>query len=155
MSSPTQHSILPIAASIPPHGNDIRHTNPTQNDVERDAAATGRPGLSNWSLLTKRQTTNQKCWNILDDHDSIANVDIDEKAEAHDIEKRLENDVLKRLSFVDRFLALWIFLAMAIGITLGKTVPGISQKLEKGTFVGTPVPIGVLSSYLSWTWMVG
>lgn len=85
--------------------------------------------------------------NYLDDHDSIANADTDEKAQAHEIEKQLENDVLKRLSFVDRFLAVWIFLAMVIGITLGKTVPGIERKLERGTFVGTPIPIGMIYSY--------
>lgn len=50
---------------------------------------------------------------------------------------------LKGLSFLDRFLVLWIFLAMAIGITLGATVPDASSTLEKGKFVGVSLPIGM------------
>ncbi|OJJ49994.1 hypothetical protein ASPZODRAFT_109973 [Penicilliopsis zonata CBS 506.65] len=47
------------------------------------------------------------------------------------------------LGILDRFLALWIFLAMAVGIILGNFVPGTGPALQRGTFVGVSVPIAV------------
>ncbi|RGP72486.1 arsenical-resistance [Fusarium sporotrichioides] len=49
----------------------------------------------------------------------------------------------KGLSLLDRYLALWIFLAMAIGIILGNFVPETGPTLQKGKFVGVSVPIAV------------
>ncbi len=48
----------------------------------------------------------------------------------------------KSLGLLDRFLALWIFLAMAVGIILGNFVPNTGPALQKGKFVGVSVPIG-------------
>jgi ACR3 family arsenite transporter len=48
----------------------------------------------------------------------------------------------KSLGLLDRFLAVWIFLAMAIGIILGNFVPNTGPALQKGKFVGVSVPIG-------------
>lgn len=48
----------------------------------------------------------------------------------------------KSLGWLDRFLAVWIFLAMAIGIILGNFVPETGPALEKGKLVGVSVPIG-------------
>ena len=52
----------------------------------------------------------------------------------------------KSLGLLDRFLAVWIFLAMAIGIILGNFVPNTGPALQKGKFVGVSVPIGKPSS---------
>lgn len=53
-----------------------------------------------------------------------------------------EKSVFKALGWLDRFLAVWIFLAMLVGILLGNFVPETGPALEKGKFVGVSVPIG-------------
>lgn len=50
---------------------------------------------------------------------------------------------LKGLSLLDRFLVIWIILAMAIGILLANLVPATGPALRKGEFVGVSIPIGV------------
>ena len=47
----------------------------------------------------------------------------------------------KSLSFLDRFLAIWIFLSMALGIILGYFVPELPSALQKGEFAGVSIPI--------------
>ncbi|CZR50670.1 related to arsenite transporter ARR3 [Phialocephala subalpina] len=54
-----------------------------------------------------------------------------------------KTSAFKSLGWLDRFLALWIFLAMAIGIILGNFVPNTGRALQKGKFVGVSVPIAV------------
>jgi arsenite transporter len=53
-----------------------------------------------------------------------------------------KTSAFKSLGLLDRFLAVWIFLAMAIGIILGNFVPNTGPALQKGKFVGVSVPIG-------------
>lgn len=49
----------------------------------------------------------------------------------------------KRLSFLDQYLTLWIFLSMVLGILLGNGVPGIVHAINSWSFGTTSVPIAV------------
>src|SRR5512136_1484296 len=53
----------------------------------------------------------------------------------------------KRLAFFDRYLTVWVFLCMVVGVVLGRALPGVTaalSKLEFGQGSQVNVPIGVL-----------
>ena len=49
----------------------------------------------------------------------------------------------KRLSFLDRYLTLWIFLAMGLGVLLGFIAPGIVPTLDRLSIGTTSIPIAI------------
>jgi arsenite transporter len=49
----------------------------------------------------------------------------------------------KRLSFVDRYLTFWIFIAMAAGIGIGNFVPAVTDAISKMQVGVTSIPIAV------------
>ena len=57
-----------------------------------------------------------------------------------------ETPVLAQLSTLDRFLPVWIVAAMALGLLLGRSVPGLGTALEavKVGDVSLPIAIGLL-----------
>ena len=66
-----------------------------------------------------------------------------------DMEKQAEalpadfKSTFKALGILDQFLAVWILLAMIIGVLLGNFVPSTGPALQKGKFVGVSIPIGM------------
>ncbi len=60
----------------------------------------------------------------------------------------MSEGIAKRLSFLDRFLTLWIFLAMAVGVLMGYFAPGVGDWIgslrPEGTQTSIPIAIGLI-----------
>ncbi|MFE1500536.1 arsenical-resistance protein, partial [Streptomyces albidoflavus] len=54
-----------------------------------------------------------------------------------------EPSVVAKLSTLDRFLAVWILLAMGLGLGLGRLIPGLNDTLAKVEIGGISLPIAV------------
>ena len=55
----------------------------------------------------------------------------------------MAQSLTKKLSFLDRYLTLWIFLAMAVGVSLGALVPKFAERVNSLSVGTTNIPIAI------------
>ncbi|WP_430597958.1 ACR3 family arsenite efflux transporter [Enterococcus sp. AZ177] len=53
------------------------------------------------------------------------------------------NRVTKKMSIVDKYLTVWIFLAMAIGVGVGYVFPGVPKVMESMSYGTTSIPLAI------------
>ncbi|GAM88676.1 hypothetical protein ANO11243_067100 [Dothideomycetidae sp. 11243] len=58
-------------------------------------------------------------------------------------QRQTKKSVYAGLGWLDRLLALWILLAIVVGVLLGNFVSGVEDALQRGKFVNVSVPIAV------------
>ena len=60
----------------------------------------------------------------------------------------MQEGIVGKLSFLDRYLTLWIFLAMGAGVFLGYTAPGVGDWIgslrPEGTQTSIPIAVGLI-----------
>ena len=62
-----------------------------------------------------------------------------------DIYKELPDQICgtPRLGFIDKYLTVWIFLAMAVGVSVGYFFPGVESTINKFSIGTTNIPIAI------------
>lgn len=105
----------------------------TRNEAKNELAV--EAGLAAQEKTSRVDHDVEKDGGIIDNgHEDAANNNLKTKQSA-----------FKSLGLLDRFLAVWILLAMVVGVLLRNFVPKTATALEKGEFAGVSVPIGELS----------
>ncbi|MCJ1293724.1 hypothetical protein MMC34_005279 [Xylographa carneopallida] len=92
---------------------------------------------------TPQDETNSNIAHVIGSSEQPPNIEKDIELGDPTPQVSSKQSIFKGLGWLDRFLALWILLAMAIGIILGNFVPNTGPTLQKGQFVGVSIPITV------------
>nr|BDT29869.1 ACR3 family arsenite efflux transporter [Bacteriovorax sp. HI3] len=50
---------------------------------------------------------------------------------------------MKKLSFLDNYLTLWIFIAMGLGLLIARFIPGFSHQIQAMNYGATSIPIAI------------
>jgi ACR3 family arsenite transporter len=77
----------------------------------------------------------------------IMTLDVTRMTESPQEEAMERTGIARRLSFLDRYLTLWIFAALGLGIGVGYVWPGAVRSLNSSTQLGTtsvPIAIGLI-----------
>lgn len=75
-------------------------------------------------------------------HDARNSDPESQQDEAIESPQAQKQSAFKSLGWLDRYLAVWILLAIIVGILLGNFAPRTQEVLNRGQFVGVSVPIG-------------
>ncbi len=61
---------------------------------------------------------------------------------------------VKRLSFFEKYLTLWVMLCISAGIGMGEAMPGIAFKLDSLSIYRVSIPIAVCLFFMMYPIMV-
>jgi hypothetical protein len=100
------------------------------------------------ATANERYSTPKSALNIHPSSQAITDLEGQTVDETEKPTSTAKQSAFNSLGWLDRFLAIWIFLAMAIGIILGNFVENTGPALQKGKFVGVSIPIGKSSQIL-------
>ena len=104
--------------------------------------------MSSNADLEKNNASSSNDVDIIVSSSQLVNPELSEKIELQTLNKEDSSSsvsVIGQLSFIDRFLSLWILLVMIIGVVAGYYSPSLSEGLNEAKVlkVGLPIAIGL------------
>ncbi|KAI8978390.1 arsenite transporter [Pilobolus umbonatus] len=103
---------------------------------------------SSFSLSSLRLKYNTDSMDTREEATAIDMYPPDNKSAAHESNSTVtpQTGIIKKLDFLDRFLVVWVFLSMVIGVLIGYYVPNVQNAFKTVQFgsVSLPIAIGLL-----------